>query len=213
MNLRKSEMATLGIVALSIIVGVYFYPQMPESMATHWNASGEVNGHMERLWGLFLVPVIMAGLVLLFIAIPRIDPLKANIEQFRNYYDGFIVVLSLFMLCVYFQTVLWNLGVEVSPNIVLPIGLGLLYYYMGILMEHARRNYFIGIRTPWTLSSDRVWDKTHKLGSKLFKVAGAVALVGAAFPRHAIWFILIPVVLVAAYTVVYSYVEYQKEQK
>jgi uncharacterized membrane protein len=88
-----------------------------------------------------------------------------------------------------------------------------LFYYSGVLIENAKRNWFIGIRTPWTLSSDRVWDKTHKIGGKLFKIAGIVALAAVFFETAAIFFIIVPVIIVSIYTVVYSYLEYQKESQ
>jgi uncharacterized membrane protein len=100
-----------------------------------------------------------------------------------------------------------------SPNVIFPIGLGLLFFYSGILYENAKRNWFIGIRTPWTLSNDIVWDKTHKIGGKLFKIAGVVAIFGIFFQKYALLFILVPVILITAYTIIYSYFEYQKVVK
>jgi len=211
--MRKSEFVVLALVLVSFILSAAFYPQMPERVASHWNAQGQVDGTMSRFWGLFLMPLILVGLALLFIAIPRIDPQKANIEQFRKYYDGFIVLILLFMLAIHCQVILWNIGIRISPTITLPIGLGLLYFYAGILLENAKRNWFIGIRTPWTLSNETVWEKTHKIGGKLFKLAGVIALVGVFFQRYAFFFILVPVILVTLYTTVYSYFEYQKETK
>jgi len=160
-----------------------------------------------------LVPITLVPLALLFMAIPRIDPLKENIEKFRRYYDGFVILFMIFMVCVYLQMILWNIGIKIGPNVTLPIGTGLLFIGAGILCENAKRNWFIGIRTPWTLSSERVWDKTHKLGGKLFKIAGVIAMVGIFFQSYAVFFVLIPVLLVAAYTIVYSYFEYQKEMR
>lgn len=213
MKIRKSEIIILGMLLLSFTISIYFYPQMPEEMASHWNVRGEVDDYISKFWGLFLMPFILVGLALLFIVIPRIDPLKANIEQFRRYYDGFIILFFVFMLSIYFWTVLWNLGIEISSNIIFPIGLGILFFYCGILCENAKRNWFIGIKTPWTLSNEKVWDKTHKIGGKLFKIAGVITLVGVFFQNYVIFFILVPVILVAVYTVVYSYIEYQKEVK
>jgi len=189
--MRKTELFILIAVIISFIIGIYLYPQMPEQMASHWNAQGNVDDYMSKFW--VLMPLVFVGLALLFIAIPRIDPLKKNIEEFRKYYDGFIIIFFIFMLLVYVQTILWNLGTEISPNLAFPILIGLLFFYIGILLENAKRNWFIGIRTPWTLSSEKVWNKTHKLGSKMFKIAG--------------------VLFVASYLVVYSYVEYNKEKK
>lgn len=211
--MRKSQIITLLIIFSSFIIGFYFYPQMPEKMASHWDMQGQVDGYMSKFWGLFLMPLISIGLFLLFVLIPKIDPLKANIEKFRKYFDIFVVLIILFLFYIYLLTISWNLGFRFSMNQLLPPAMGILFYYLGILVEKAKRNWFIGIKTPWTLSSDRVWDKTHKIGGKLFKVAGAIAFLGIFFQDYAISFVIFPVILVAGYTIVYSYFEYQKEIK
>jgi len=211
--MRKVTAAITGLVFLSFILSIYFYQQVPEQMATHWNSQGEVDGYMSKLWGLFFMPLVITGLVIMFLAIPKIDPRKENIAKFRKYYDGFIVILVLFMVAVHLQTVLWNIGIRINPNAMLPLGIGLLFYYMGILTENAERNWFIGIRTPWTLSSEKVWKRTNRLGGKLFRIAGIAAVFGAFFPEFAIYFILVPVIAVAGFSVIYSYTEYQKEIK
>jgi len=211
--MRKSEIIVFGIILLSFIISIYFYPQMPEKMASHWNIQGEVDNYMPKFWGLFLIPFILIGLSLLFVAIPKIDPLKTNIEKFRKYYDGFIILFSIFVLSIHLQVILWNLGIKIGPSIFVPIGMGILFFYIGILCENAKRNWFIGIRTPWTLSSERVWEKTHRIGGKLFKIAGVIAFVGIFFQRYVLFFILIPIISVAFYTIIYSYFEYQKEVK
>ena len=213
MNMRKTEIILFAIILLCFIIGIYFYPQMPEKIASHWNAQGQVDGYMSKFWGMFLIPLVLVGIALLFLAIPKIDPLKANIEKFRKYYDGFVILFLVFMLSVYFQVILWNLGIKISPNVVLPVGIGILFFYIGILCENAKRNWFIGIRTPWTLSSEKVWEKTHKIGGKLFKIAGAISFIGVFFQNYALFFILVPAILVTVYTITYSYIEYQNEVK
>ncbi|MCX9024482.1 MAG: SdpI family protein [Candidatus Methanoperedens sp.] len=211
MNMRKSELIIFGIIILSFAVSIYYYPQMPEKVASHWNAEGQVNGYMSKFWGLFLMPVISVGLLLLFILIPRIDPLKSNIQEFRKYYDGFVVLIMVFLFYLHLLTIFWNLGYTFNIITFLSPAFALLFYYSGILIENAKRNWFIGIRTPWTLSSDKVWDKTHKIGGKLFKLAGILALFAIFFESYAILVIVVPVIMVSIYTVVYSYLEYQKE--
>jgi len=91
--------------------------------------------------------------------------------------------------------------------------MGILFFYAGVLIENSKMNWFIGIRTPWTLSSESVWDKTHKLGAKLFKASGIIAFAGLIFPALAFYFVLIPVIISALWTIIYSYLEYQKEKK
>lgn len=211
--MRKATAVITGLILFSFIISIYFYPHVPETMATHWNFRGEVDGYMSKLWGVFFMPLLITGLAVLFLAIPRIDPKKENIAKFRKYYDGFVILLIFFMLIVYLQILLWNTGIRISPNAVLPAGVGLLFYYIGVLMENAERNWFIGIRTPWTLSSDRVWRKTNRLGGRLFRIAGIVAVLGAFFPELALFFILGPALFIAGFTAVYSYLEYQKELK
>lgn len=208
--MRKSISAILVIILASFIIGIWLYPDMPEQMPSHWNAAGQVDGYMPRFWGLFLMPFISVGLLLLFMAIPRIDPLKRNIEKFRKYFDSFVVLIIAFLFYIYLLTLAWALGYRFNMMYMMLPALGFLFYYIGILMEHVKRNWFIGIRTPWTLSSDRVWEKTHKLGGKLFKIAGVIAVIGILFGEHAIWFVLVPVIAVAVYLIVYSYLEYQK---
>lgn len=184
---------------------------MPEKMASHWNFKGEVDGYISRFWGLFLMPFISVVLFLLFLLIPKIDPLKANIEKFRKYFDGFVVLIILFLFYLYLLTIFWNFGVKFSMNQVLAPAFGILFFYCGILIEKAKRNWFIGIRTPWTMSSEKVWEKTHKIGGRLFKISGIIALLGIFFPGLALFFVLIPVIFVVIYTVIYSYFEYRKE--
>lgn len=208
--MRKSEIVVFCIVVLSFIIGAYFYPQLPDKIASHWNTQGSVDGYMPKLLGVFLLPLILIGICLLFFIIPKIDPLKNNIGKFKNYYEGFIVLFSVFMLSVYMQLILWNIGIELSPNFIFPIGIGILFFYIGILCENSKRNWFIGIRTPWTLSNDKIWDKTNKLGGKLFKLAGIISIIGVFFHDYALLFVIVPVILVAVFTAVYSYVEYRK---
>lgn len=211
--MRRGELAMLVMLVLSLVASICFYPQMPERMASHWNAQGEVDGYLPRLLGLLLMPSVLGGLSLLFIAIPRIDPMKANIEEFRGYYDAFAILVLAIMLSVHLQMLLWNAGVKISPNLILPIGFGVMFYCAGILCENARRNWFIGIRTPWTLSSERVWNKTHRVGGRLFKIAGLIALAGVLLQNYVVLLILVPMVLAVAYTVAYSYVEWQRESQ
>jgi len=211
MHLSKDRVVILGILVLTFAVGIISYPFMPDLMASHWGFSGEVNGYMPKIWGLFLVPVISAGLALLLLFIPRLDPLRENIEKFRETYELFIIVMLLFLLYLQVLTISWNLGIRFNITQLLSPAMAALFYACGILIGKAKRNWFIGIRTPWTLSSDRVWDKTHAIGGRLFKIAGVLALGGILLPGLAWLFLLGPVLLISVYLVVYSYLEFRKE--
>ena len=183
---------------------------MPDRIASHWNERGQVDGYMAKPWGLFSLPLVSVGLLALFLVIPRIDPLKVNIEKFRDHYDRFIVLLIAFLLYVHILILAWNLGLRFNLLQFLIPAFTFLFYYAGVLVENAKRNWFVGIRTPWTLSDERVWDKTHRIGGRLFKIVGITALLGIFYTDYAIFFLIIPVLGVTIFLIVYSYLEYQK---
>ncbi len=211
--MKKTNLIIALIIIASFAVGIYLYNSLPDQMVSHWNADGQPDDYMSKFWGVFLFPIISVGLAILFIFIPKIDPLKKNIEKFRKYFDWFIVLFLLFMLYMYMITILWNLGHVFDMNRVILPAFAALFFYIGVMTEHAKRNWFIGIRTPWTLSNEVVWNKTHKLAGKLFKGAAIISLIGLFFRDYALWFLLIPVIGVSVYALVYSYFEYQKQIK
>ncbi len=209
--MKISYIIILVLVAASFILSFSVYGSMPDRMASHWNAAGEVNGYMSKFWGTFLMPIISLALILLFLGIPLIDPLRKNIKSFRKYYDWFIVVILVFLVYVHALTLAWNAGARFNIGGMMTPAMGLLFIYLSVLLRKAKRNWFIGIRTPWTLSSDRVWEKTHLLGSKLFLAAGIISFLGLLFPKLAIYFVLVSVLAAALITVVFSYFEYSRK--
>jgi len=213
MQMKAKFPIIVAALLVQIALAAYFYPSLPDAVVSHWNAAGVPNGYAPKFVGLFLVPAMTAALMLLFEAIPVIDPMAANIRRFRKQYDTFVAILAVFMLAVQADIVLWNIGVFISPNVVLPIGLGAMFYYFGIMFEAVKRNWFIGIRTPWTLSSERVWNETHKAAATLFKISGVIAMAGALVPQYALYFVLVPVFAIVAFSFVYSYMRYAREEK
>ncbi|MGD8403845.1 MAG: SdpI family protein [Anaerolineales bacterium] len=212
MSTRNTVILTIFLVAFAVAFSISVYGRLPDQMASHWNTTNQVDGYISRFWGAFLMPVISLGMLLLFLVIPQIDPLKANIAKFREYFNTFIAIMVGFMVYMHILTILWNLGYnQFNMGAAMLPAIGLIFVFAGIMMRQAKRNFFIGIRTPWTLSSDHVWDETHRLGSTLFIASGILALLGAFFPDFAIWFILVPVLGSTLFLLVYSYVLYQRE--
>lgn len=213
-NLRHDVMKTsymiIFLILLMILLNFYFYPSMPDKVATHWDANGQVNGYMPKFWSSIIFPGLSVFFLLLFIAIPKMDPLKRNIIKFSKYYEGFIVLIFIFLLYINILSIAWNIGVAINMIIMLFPALGILFYAAGILTENAKRNWSIGIRTPWTLSNEKVWSKTNKLGGKLFKASGIITLFGIVFQDYALYFILSPILFSAIYLIFYSYLEYKK---
>ena len=211
--MKLTRFAIIAGIVVTVFLTIAVYPWLPPAFVSHWNASGMADGTMTKFSGLILIPLLMIACVVLFALLPRIDPLRKNYEKFRNYYEGFILVFVLYLLAIQILMILWNLGYPLSTNITFPILFGILFVYLGFLIEHAEQNWFVGIRTPWTLSSVAVWKKTHERGGKLFKCAGLVSFFGVLAGSYALWFILMPALTVTVYTVVYSYVAYQNELK
>lgn len=211
--MKKLVLAALLIIIISFVIGIISYNYLPDRLASHWGQNGQVNGYMPKFWALFLMPIISAGMLLLFYFLPRIDPLKNNYKKFRKYYDSFILIIILFLFYIYLLTILWNFKIKFNMNLALIPALGFLFFYIGIILKYLKRNWFIGIRTPWTISSDKVWDKTHKLGSKLFIVSGIITIIGIFFDDFVLYFVLVPVIVSAIWLVIYSYLVYRKEGK
>jgi uncharacterized membrane protein len=213
MSTKTSIIISFVLIAIALIVGVVLYARLPDPMPSHWNAAGQIDGYMPKFWGIFLAPVITIALVPLFLVIPQIDPLKANIAKFRGIFNWFIVVFVMYMLFVYALTMAAALGFQFNMTVMLLPVIGLLFIGAGYMMKHAKRNFFIGIRTPWTLSNDEVWDKTHQIGSKLFMAGGVVTIMSAFLGEIGIWIMLVAVLIAAFYPMIYSYILFTQIEK
>jgi uncharacterized membrane protein len=215
MNTKITTIIVLSLIAIAVVPGVALWNQLPDQMASHWNANDEVDGYMSKPWAVFLLPLTTLGLFGLFMLVPNIDPHKANIAGFRETFNLFIVFFVGFMLYIHALTIAWSLGYTnfQFSSAMFPF-LGILFIMIGFMLRTAKRNFFIGIRTPWTLSSDSVWDKTHQLGFKLFLFIGAFALLGSFFGGiTAFWIFFVPLIGSVLFLVIYSYVLYRNETK
>lgn len=215
MTTKTTSIIVLTLIAVALISGLVLWNQLPDQMASHWNANDQVDGYISKFWGVFLMPLITLGMFVLFLVVPGIDPLKANIAQFREAFNIFIALIVAFMLYVHGLTLIWSLGNQSfkMSAAMLPF-MGILFIAIGYLLKQAKRNFFIGIRTPWTLSSDYVWDKTHQLGSILFMVSGAFAILGGLIGgMAAFWLMFVPLIGSSLFLMVYSYILYRSEMK
>jgi len=210
--MRKLQLVAVALVALSFIVAFIAQPMLPDRVATHWNIKGEADGFSDNGVGAFLMPIISLVLLGMFYVLPIIDPKRQNYKLFQNEYDGMVVALVGFFFYLYLLTLAINMGYALNMMQYLAPAFGALFYYLGVVISKAKQNWFVGIRTPWTLSSEKVWDKTHALGGKLFKAAGVVAILGAVMPDFFIASIAVMLAAAVA-TLAYSYVEFDKERK
>jgi len=215
MTTRLTTIIVVILIIGATLAGALLWNQLPDPMASHWDMNDQVNGYMSRFWGVFLMPLITVVLFLLFLLIPNIDPLKANIAQFRETFNLFITSIIAFMVYIYILTLRWNLGyTNLGIGKAMLPAMGLLFFIIGSMLRKAKRNWFIGIRTPWTLSSDHVWNETHRVGGILFMASGVLAVIGGFIGGDiAFWSIMVPVLGTTIFLLAYSYVLYQKEQK
>lgn len=212
MIMQNIHFKFLLLIGLAIAMAVLAYPNLPDPVASHWNAAGEVNGYMPKLLGVAIFPTVMALMYLFFRFIPLLDPMRKNIEGFRMYYDLFWILMSVFFLYVFALFLAWNMGYYFNFTTFMVPSIAALFYFLGILLEHSKRNWFVGIRTPWTLSDDRVWEKTHKLGGALFRWAAAIMLLTLFFHSDTAFlsFFMVPILSVVLITTVYSFYEYKR---
>jgi len=207
----KKYIINILILCLSILISILFYKYLPDSMASHWNGAGVVDGYSSRLFNVLFFPLLGIFLFILFIYIPKIDPKWKSIKLFEGKFNLFIYSMLLFMVILQLEVYLWNIGIEIPMGVFMPILMGSLFAVMSILIKNAKQNYTIGIRTPWTLYSERVWDKTHALGAKLFLGSGILSICSAIVPKYSIWIVIGSVMLSALYLFIYSYIEFKKE--
>lgn len=214
MSTRTTWILSLILIVLAVAFSLAAYDRLPDPMASHWGINDQVNGMIPRFWGAFLMPLLSIGMLALFMLIPTIDPLKANIAQFRNAFNAFIVLMIAFLLYVQSLTIVWNLGYQnFKMSLALLPAVGLIFIFAGVLMMKTKRNFFIGIRTPWTLSSDHVWDETHKVGSWSFIAMGIVSLFTGFLGFAGIFVLLGTTTIAVLVPVVYSYILYQRETR
>ena len=202
-----------ALVAASAAAGIVTAPDLPAEMASHWNAAGEPDDTLPKLVVLGLLPGLSALLLGLLAVLPQIDPLGENVESFRATYDWFAVALAGTLSAVHVGGVAYNLGYRCPFLSLVFVAVAGLLYYAGVALGRAERNWFLGIRTPWTLSSEVVWERTHAVGAPLFKFAALGALLGAAFPEYAVFLLLGPVIVAGVGTTVYSYWLYRRLER
>lgn len=203
------------VVAAAVVASALAYTRLPERVPVHWNAAGEVDRYGSRLEGVLVMPIVMLGIALLVPALPKIDPRGRNYEKFAPTYHLVMNATLTFMLLVHVAILAATMGARIDVGRVVPIGVGALLIVLGNVLPRTRPNWMFGIRTPWTLSNDRVWERTHRVGGYLMLGAGLViALAGLLLPGTRGIAVLVAAVLVAALgSIVYSYVAWRQETR
>jgi uncharacterized membrane protein len=206
----------LTAAAFASSLYVYFaeYDRLPEGVPVHWNIHGEVDRTVPRedaLPYLLLVPGVMAGMVVLTLVLPWLSPRQFEVERFRKVYD-YLMALVVALFGYLHVVVLWSCLDGEAPGRLLVGGFFLFFMLLGNVLGQVRRNFWMGVRTPWTLASDRVWVGTHRLAAWLFVALGVAGFVAVLAGVSLVW-CFAALIAVAAVLVLYSLVLYKRLER
>jgi uncharacterized membrane protein len=209
MKISTMNWIALAVAAALCVASGWYYPYLPDPVPTHWNISGQADGWMAKPMGVWLMPVIIFMAAILLIFLPRFAPRGFRLDSARKAYDLVILLVVLFLAAITLLGYRSALGHQYAMQDGLPVLLGLFFIALGNYLAKFPKNFFIGIRTPWTLASDAVWTRTHRLGGWLFFCAGLVIIGGSLFQGPE-WLMLAAIVTAALVPVLYSLLLYRK---
>ena len=202
-----------SIIAGGWLFSIAVYSRLPERVPVHWGISGDADRYGSRIEGAFLIPAMMIAIFLIMQWLPSRDPRYANILKFRSAYDTVVAATIAFMGVVHVLALGSSLGWRVDVTTVVLVGIGALFMLLGNLLPLARSNFIFGIRTPWTLSSDTVWTRSHRVGGYAMVAAGLVTIVSAFLDKPLGVVVALASLLVAGIIpVVYSYLLWSRER-
>ncbi|MFZ5647992.1 MAG: SdpI family protein [Bacillota bacterium] len=177
----KSDWPAVALIIMCFIAGALVYPHLPEQVPSHWNIHGQVDNYSSRFWGAFALPLLTAGLYLMMVFVPRIDPRRENYAKFRGAYRCIKLGITFFMLLLYSVILTNSLGYGVPVDRFVITGIGLLFMLIGNIMGQIKHNYFVGVKTPWTFASEEVWRRTHRLSARIWVLSGLVTVITGLF--------------------------------
>ncbi|MGI9247918.1 MAG: SdpI family protein [Woeseiaceae bacterium] len=209
MTTVRANILCLVFIAITVAITAFLYPSLPEQIPTHWNIKGEVDDYTAKPWGVLIMPLSATFVFAVMKLIPVISPKGYRMDQFAGVLNILMVTLVGFVSGVGLLVLLEASGRNVHINEMIYAGVGLLFIVIGNYLGKLRKNFFLGIRTPWTLASDEVWSRTHRLGGWVFVFIGFFLFLQA-FIRFPEQWLIGSIVVVALVPVIYSYVLYRK---
>lgn len=207
------DLLILAIILVQIAVALYSNAVLPETIAIHWGFNGEPNGYGPRWLGTFLYPLLSAGIFLLVRALLAAGPRLGGREATAaNLFIGKLIMvgITLLMLIIQLSTLALALGIAFDILLVVTLALSLFFLFIGNFMGKIRRNFWMGIRTPWSIANEVVWERTHRIGGWLFVAVGLLGIPCSFIPALRLWGLIVPLLATCVFLYVYSYVCYQR---
>lgn len=210
----KTELLSMLVLVASWILGYYFYIHFPETVITHWNFAGQPDGYSGRAFGALFFPALLTGMYVLFIVLPFLDPKRERYESFAKVYAIIRSLILTVMALVFVASGVYNLGYPIRINLVIPITIGIMFLILGNYMGKVKQNWFVGVRLPWTLSSENVWNKTNRFGGYAMMVFGIIMIITPFLPQTiGMVAFALGILGITVGTGIYSYLVYRKEQQ
>lgn len=202
---RRGDLILAAVWLAACAATAALYPQLPDRVPIHWNVAGEPDRFGPR-WQVAITLLLPVGIYALMGVLPRIDPQRRNYALFSGTYAFLRRLLVGFTTGVHVVVLLASADYPVRVERAMPVIAGILFALIGNVLGQVRHNYFVGIRTPWTLADEEVWRRTHRVGARLFVLLGvATAVAGIVDPRAAFAVIAGGSGLLVAGTLAYSY--------
>lgn len=201
---RMLWLSNLVLIAAALAVTALLWSRLPDPLPTHWDGAGHVNGWMPKSRGAFVAPAMMLILLAVFAALPAISPKGFRMERFGTVYSWTVLGMTAFLFAIHVFALEAALGHDAAIQRGVPMLLGLGTLLLGNWMPKIRRNFFVGIRTPWTLADEEVWTRTHRFAGKTMVLGGLAAILLALLPAP-FWLPVAAVMAGALLPAIYSF--------
>jgi len=213
-EIKSFEWLHYCFIAIPIILAVYYWNLLPEQMAVHFAIDGTADNYMDKIYAIFIIPGLSLILYVLLKYAPLIDP-KKNFDKFKKTFIYIRLGLTAFLSLIGVFLVLYGVGIELAVGKIVPIIVLLFFILLGNLMSRFRPNYFIGIRTPWTLESEEVWMKTHRLGAKLWTYGSIIMIPIVIYidEETNFYIFIFYIAVIALIPLAYSYIYHRRLKK
>jgi uncharacterized membrane protein len=211
----KKEWALLAIMAAVTAAVMACYPRLPQILPMHWDINGHVNSVAPKSFiSAFFHLGIIWGLYFLLLYLPFIDPKRDRYAQFLDAYRVIRYTIITFMCCISLLVTAWSLGYKLPVEKSIPVIVAFEFIFMGNMMGKIKMNWFVGMRLPWTMEDEEVWNRTNRLTGRLFVASGLLTIISVFFPAIVTFIVLIgSVTLTTAISIIYSFLLYKSRHK